>query len=231
MKNRTSAFQKSTQDRRGRIFHFTFKGWPWGPLFLLLCMAGCRPDPSKTPSAGQVFRQLDSLKPFLRSGDLVFRNGTDEISLATRKFNRSDTSFSHCGLIAVEENMIWVYHAIGGRYNPPQSLKKELLDSFANPRDNDKIAVYRYPLTTTEQERLTALVQEHYKNRLPFDPFFNFETDGRMYCSEFVFKSINRCMGGRLLPVIRRQTGPVYISIDDLFLNPYAAPVKKIMYR
>ncbi|WP_169540137.1 YiiX/YebB-like N1pC/P60 family cysteine hydrolase [Niabella aurantiaca] len=181
--------------------------------------------------AARVFRQLDSLKPLLKSGDLVFRNGTDAVSLATRRFNRRDTSFSHCGIIAIEGDTVWVYHAIGGSYNPPQSLKKEPLDSFAVPGENDKIAVYRYPLTGREQERLTVIVQEHYKSRLPFDLFFNFDTDSRMYCSEFVFKSMNRSMHGRLSPIIRQQPEPVYISIDDLFLNPYATPVKKIVYR
>lgn len=232
MKNRSNAFQKSIQDRRGRIFHFTFKGWPWGPLFLFLCLGSCQPDQSQTRPrlTDRVYRQLDSLRPLLKPGDLVFRNGTDAVSRAARKFNRRDTSFSHCGIIAIEKNTAWVYHAIGGSYNPPQSLKKELLDSFANPRENDKIAVYRYPLTGKEQERLTAIVQEHYKNRLPFDPFFNFDTDSRMYCSEFVFKSMNRSMDGRLSPLVRQQQEPVYISIDDLFLNANATLVKRIEY-
>jgi len=230
MKTRNNGFRKSIQSNKGRIVHFTFKGWPWGRLFLLLLITGCQASQAGKPMAGNVFRKLDSLKPLLRSGDLILRNGTDATSRATRKFNRKDTSFSHCGIIAVEDGSAWVYHAIGGSYNPSQSLKKEPLDSFSKPGENDRIAVYRYRLTTQEQQRLTAIVQEHYKNRLPFDLFFNFETNDRMYCSEFVFKSLDKTMGGRLLPIARQQPEPVYISIDDLFLNPYTDLVKKIEY-
>ncbi|WP_300598705.1 YiiX/YebB-like N1pC/P60 family cysteine hydrolase [Niabella sp.] len=173
---------------------------------------------------------LNQLKPLLHPGDLVLRNGTDATSQATRKFNRRDTSFSHCGIIDVEKDTVWVYHAIGGSYNPSQALKKEPLDSFSKPGETDRIAIYRYRLTREEQQRLMAIVQEHYKNKLPFDLFFNFDTNDRMYCSEFVFKSVNKSMNGRLSPVIRKQTPPVYIAIDDLFLNEWTSLVQKINY-
>ncbi|WP_176954455.1 YiiX/YebB-like N1pC/P60 family cysteine hydrolase [Niabella drilacis] len=195
----------------------------------MLLIAGCQEAQPGDGPGHNLSRELDSLKPLLRSGDLVLRNGTDATSQATRRFNRKDTSFSHCGIIAVEEGRVWVYHAIGGSYNPSQQLKKELLDSFSDPADNDRIAVYRYPLSKEEQQRLINIVRQYYKNRLPFDLFFNFETDDRMYCSEFVFKSINKSMDGRLLPIAQQQP-PVYISIDDLFLNPYATLIKKIEY-
>ncbi|MCF3109843.1 hypothetical protein LL912_13770 [Niabella sp. CC-SYL272] len=230
MKSRNSALTGSIQNNRGR-FHFTFKGWPWGRLFLLLLFTSCHTK--RLPavhSTLSVQRELNLLKPLLHSGDLILRNGTDATSQATRKFNRKDTSFSHCGIIAVEGDTVWVYHAIGGSYNPSQALKKEPLDSFSKPGETDRIAVYRYRLATEEQQRLMNIVREHYKSRLPFDLFFNYDTNDRMYCSEFVFKSVNKSMNGRLSTVIRRQTAPVYISIDDLFLNDWALPVKNISY-
>lgn len=232
MKSRNSALTGSIQSNRGRIFHFTFKGWPWGCLFLLPFLTGCRANPSPpayTPLAVQ--QELNRLKPLLHPGDLVLRNGTDATSQATRKFNRKDTSFSHCGIIDVAGDTVWVYHAIGGSYNPSQTLKKELLDSFSKPGETDRIAVYRYALAREEQQLLMATVQAHYKNGLPFDLFFNFDTNDRMYCSEFVFKCVNKSMHGRLSPVVLRQRPPVYISIDDLFLNEWALPVKKINYK
>ncbi len=230
MKSRSSALP-SIQSNRGSIFHFTFKGWPWGRLFLLLLLTACRANRSPVPPSGPAVQQaLNQLKPLLHPGDLVLRNGTDATSQATRKFNRRDTSFSHCGIIDVEKDTVWVYHAIGGSYNPSQALKKEPLDSFSKPGETDRIAIYRYRLTREEQQRLMAIVQEHYKNKLPFDLFFNFDTNDRMYCSEFVFKSVNKSMNGRLSPVIRKQTPPVYIAIDDLFLNEWTSLVQKINY-
>lgn len=220
---------KSILGNRGRIVHFTLKGWLSGALFLLLTGCASTP-PNEKEYLAKSGEKLDSIKLLVKSGDLILRNGTDDISLATRKFNRKDTSFSHCGIIQIENNVPMVYHAIGGKFNPSQELKREPLDSFSNPLDFDKIAVYRYNLNNHEQDSLLEIINHYYKERIPFDMFFNFETNDRLYCSEFVFKSFNKSMSGKLDKIIKKQPAPVFISIDDLFLNPHAHLIKKVVF-
>ena len=129
-------------------------------LFLLFYVTACRQNASEKNKtippidlAGN-FLLIDSIKPLLKNGDLIFRNGTDEVSYAARSMNRKDTSFSHCGFIYNENDSFFVYHAIGGIYNPGQKLKREPLDSFCNPTENDALGIYRYTLTKNEQDKL-----------------------------------------------------------------------------
>ena len=74
-------------------------------LFLLFFATACREniDVQSTSMSDSLlavnFQLIDSVKPLLKSGDLIFRNGNDDVSRAARSMNRKDTSFSHCGFV------------------------------------------------------------------------------------------------------------------------------------
>jgi hypothetical protein len=201
-------------------------------LFLLFLELGCKYHPAtkQIPDPEQLsayYRQIHSLIPLLQSGDLIFRNGTDEVSRAARSFNRKDTSYSHCGLVFLENDTPVVYHALGGIYNPSQKLLRQPLDSFCNPSENNAIGIYRYPLNSEENQRLHETVLAYYKAGLKFDLYFNYKTDDRMYCAEFVFKSLNKSLNGSLTSYVRTDTIPFGVTTDDLFLHPDSRLIKK----
>ncbi|MBK7097475.1 MAG: hypothetical protein IPH58_02750 [Sphingobacteriales bacterium] len=174
------------------------------------------------------FGKIDSIKPNLKTGDLVVRNGTDDISRAARSFNRVDTGFSHCGIVILESDTAFVYHALGGIYNSSQNLMRQPIDSFCNPKQNDKVAFFRYGMNEGQINNLKNVVRKHFEHKLLFDMFFNFDTDDRMYCSEFVFKSLNAAMSGALTQILHTEKEPVFVSIDDLYLSRFAQPIKEI---
>ncbi len=191
-------------------------------LFLLLA---CKqpdpkpvaPDPQKMAANYQL---ISSLKDSIQSGDLIFRNGMDEVSRAARSFNRKDTSFSHCGILMIENDSIFVYHALGGSYNPSQRLMRQALDSFCNPAENNAIAVYRFPLKPSQNQKLQETVSTYYRTGIRFDMYFDYRSDDKMYCAEFVFKSLNRAVDSALTSYVRMDTIPYGVTTDDLFLHP-----------
>lgn len=200
--------------------------------FLLFFIGSCstknKPLPRTDPVKQRANEErINGLRPLLQSGDLIFRNGNDEVSRAARSFNRKDTSYSHCGLILVENDTAFVYHALGGIYNPSQKLLREPLERFCNPEENNAVAVYRYPLSASQIGLLQATVRGYYAAGLKFDLFFNFQTDDRMYCAEFVFKSLNKAVGNALASYVRTDTIPFGVTTDDLFLYPDARLMRK----
>ncbi|GAB3425516.1 YiiX/YebB-like N1pC/P60 family cysteine hydrolase [Niabella aquatica] len=217
--------QKATgKSHKGKI-HFTFKGIRLGGCLFLFCIAACA---GKNYDAD--YSKIHNLKSLLKNGDVIVRNGTDEISRTARSFNRKDKTYSHCGIIQIENDTVFVYHALGGSYNPSQKLLRQALEAFCDPGAVDKIAVFRYPLDQKEDHMLTAWLHDRYAAGLPFDIFFNFYTDDQMYCSEFVFKALDIAKNGTLLRLLPEDTGPVYVSIDDLYLNGEAKEVGKITF-
>ena len=199
--------------------------------FLLLFSVACRQTPkSKTPDPEKIaadYKMIGELKPVIRSGDMIFRSGMDQVSRAARSFNRKDTSYSHCGLLFIEHDSVFVYHALGGIYNPSQRLMRQPLDSFCNPAENNAVAVYRYPLSGTQLSKLESTVQGYYHAGLKFDMYFNYQSDDKMYCAEFVFKSLNRAVDSSLTSYVRTDTIPFGVTTDDLFLHPASRLVRK----
>ncbi len=173
------------------------------------------------------YKTIDSTKQLIKNGDVIFRNGRDEISQAARSMNRKDTSFSHCGLVFIEHDSVFVYHALGGSYNPNQRLKRELLDSFCTPIDNKAFGLYRYSLKKEETNKLKLIVDNYYKAGLKFDMYFNYFSDDVMYCSEFVFKSLNKSVKGALNKYVRLDTLPYGVTTDDIFLNENCRLIKR----
>jgi len=198
-------------------------------LFLLFSCTGKKKQASAIdPEKVKVnYQRINGLRTVLQSGDMIFRNGNDDVSRAARSFNRKDTSYSHCGLLFLENDTVFVYHALGGVYNPSQKLMRQPLDSFCNPAENNAVAIYRYPLNPVQLDKLQRTVRAYYAAGLKFDLYFNYQSDDKMYCAEFVFKSLNRSVDNTLASYIRTDTIPFGVTTDDLFLHPDSRLVKK----
>lgn len=178
----------------------------------------------------QNFALIKSSLPLIENGDLIFRNGNDEVSLAARSMNRTDTSYSHSGILFIENDSVVVYHSLGGEYNPSQKLRRDPIDSFCNPKENSAFGIYRYNMTDSEKVKLRKVVSDYYKQGLKFDLYFNYMSDDAMYCSEFVFKSLNKARDGKMSSYVRMDTLPFGVTIDDIFHHPDCKLVKKFIF-
>lgn len=207
------------RSNKGRT-HFTFRGIRLGGCLFLFCILTC-----KTGKQHSLEQAIEKIQVLVKSGDVIVRNGNDEVSNTARSFNRKDKTYSHCGLIQVEQDTVFVYHALGGSYNPSQKLLRQTLRDFCSDEDIDKVAVFRYPLNDKESNALNSWIKDRYAEGLPFDLFFNFQTDDQMYCSEFVFKGLNTAKAGALIKALPENEAIKYVAIDDLYLNEWAKKI------
>ena len=99
---------------------------------------------------------------------------------------------------------------------------RQPLQDFCDPQQADKFAVYRYGLNKEQKDSLSGIVRLYYKQKLQFDLFFNFYTNDKMYCSEFVFKCLNQALHGRLNRLLHTNESVLYVTIDDLYRNDKA---------
>ncbi len=176
------------------------------------------------------FKAITNAKQYVKQGDLVLRTGRDFTSDIMRRLSIADKTYSHCGIASFENDTLFVYHAIGGEWNPDQKLRRDPFDFFCNSYENRGFGIFRYELSRNEQLKVLALTRNFYKDGIKFDMQFNLDTNDRMYCSEFVYKTIETAAGHRIKIPLDTLNSTKFIAIDNLFVNPFCKEIKRVRF-
>ena len=165
---------------------------------------------------------VDTAISLLRSGYIVLRMGAGADSRMLAQMNQKNRSFSHCGIVMIEDGYPFVYHSIGGEDNPDERLRRDSAKFFFSPKHNTAIAVVKYDLSDKEVDNLTKTVQAYYAQRPRFDMKFDLKSDDKLYCAEFVYKAVNKAVNDTAYITTTTAAGYTFVGIDDLFVNPHA---------
>ena len=174
---------------------------------------------------------VDTAVTLLRSGYIVLRMGLGADSRLLAQMNRKNKSYSHCGIVMVENGYPFVYHSIGGENNPDERLRRDSAKFFFSPVYNTAIAVVRYDLDPGRLGELGNVVREYYKRRPKFDMKFDLRTDDKLYCSEFVFKAVNKAARDTAYIGTTSVAGLRFVGTDNLFVNPHAHMVWQTAFK
>jgi hypothetical protein len=147
-----------------------------------------------------------------------------------RQLNDSDKSFSHCGIASIENDTVFIYHAIGGEFNPDQKLKRETLYSFAHPSENKALGVFSMELTNNQAIKLKHLVSKYYASGIPFDMAFNYQSEDRFYCAEFVAKTFSRSLGDSSWFHFTNRKNFSYLTVENLCRNSRSVEISRWSY-
>lgn len=179
----------------------------------------------------RAFARIAEIKKIIRSGDLVVRTGNDFTSESLRGLNQRNQDFSHCGIASIENDTLFIYHSLGGEWNPDQKIRRDPFEIFAEPYSNRGIGLFRYRIGKEDIRNLLSTVSRHYREGVMFDMQFDLASNDRMYCAEFVCKSYQTGTGGKL----RFDTSHIgkfaFYGVDDLFLHPLCQELNRVTYR
>lgn len=175
-------------------------------------------------------RLADSTQQFLQNGCVVLRRGNDVISSMFAQFNRSDKTFSHCGIAFREKGQWYVYHSIGGEDNPDEKLRRDTYERFISPEKNFAFGICSFGLDTLQQQSLRQVVQDFYSRHIPFDMEFDLNSDDRLYCAEMVYKSFHRALATDSFFKPTPHGRFIFVSTDNLFVNNHAQMLCRVTY-
>ena len=207
-------------------------------LLTMLLLLGCAPEQKQTDSLMEAkgtkkrlsTKGIDEVKRMLHDGDIVLRTGNDVISSLFAQLNKTNKTYSHCGIAFSENGQWFVYHSIGGEDNPDEKLRKDPFEKFVASNHNTGYAVCRYPMSSIESEKLLLTVTDFYDLHIPFDMQFDLKSDDRIYGAEMVYKEFNIALdtSGFFTTTIHR--GFEYVSTDNIFVNNNARILCRIVY-
>lgn len=176
-------------------------------------------------------QQIHVAKKLVRSGDLILRTGKDFTSDAMRKLSQQDKTYSHCGIASWEKDTLFVYHALGGDFNPDQKIRRDPFYLFCNPYENRGFGIFRYKLSKNQQRNLTHVASNYFSKGIMFDMQFNLGTDDRMYCSEYVYKIIKKATSGAISIHTTTLNKIEFVAVDNLFINPYCFEIHRTIFK
>ena len=210
---------------------------------LFLAMAACQAKShysSLIPSKGDSIKEeqkitaaLDAIyrnKKMVKQGDLIVRTGRDFTSETMRQLSSQDKTYSHCGIASIEHDSLFVYHSIGGEWNPDQKLRRDPFEIFCNPFENRGFGIFRYKLSPEENARLISVVQKFYKQGIMFDMQFDLASDERMYCTEFVYKAVEEASHNKISLSTTTFNHLKFVAPDNLFINPACIELKRVIF-
>ncbi len=167
----------------------------------------------------------------LQTGDLVLRLGNDVTSSMLSQLNLREKKYSHCGIVVVEEGKPYIYHSIGGEYNPDQKIKRETPAQWFSPDNNLAIAIARLHIDSAGLGKAAKTVQAYYKEGRKFDMEFDLASDDRLYCAEMIWKSVQTAIDDSAFFPITTAFGRKYIGIDDLYYHPHSSLICRVQYK
>lgn len=185
-------------------------------------------------------------KQLLQDGDLIMRADDDIVSTSLRNFSQKDKTYSHCGIAYFEDTTWFVYHLMAGDENPSEIIKKENFDSFVSPHIKTGFGIFRYSMTSDEQNKMKQQIHLYFAQKIHFDKKFDLKSDDQMYCAEMVYKGLRAATKERIiLPITEREnystkkligvdTATIkhfkYVAMDNLYMNPYCREIKRYCY-
>ena len=167
----------------------------------------------------------------IRDGDMITRTGNDFTSESLRSLNQRDKTFSHCGIASIEHDSIFIYHALGGDFNPDQKIRRDPIEFFADPYTNKGIGMFRFEIADSIKKQFASTARELFRQEIMFDMDFDLKTDDRMYCAEFVYKCFVKASNGTLSFNHSHIKQFEFIGVDDLFLQPLCKKQAQIVYK
>jgi hypothetical protein len=171
-------------------------------------------------SADQAQQLASALAPELQQGDLVFRRGRGFWSETFS--DKAGSNLSHVGVLIHDQDGWGVVHAEADDLSLIGGVQRTPLALFLNGTALRHIR--RIQMSEVAREKFVQNIQEHLRQRTPFDTSLSLE-DGatRVYCSELIWSAAQHA--GIELARPRDLLGKSYITIDDLFFSPLLSVV------
>lgn len=173
---------------------------------------------------------MPQLLKTIQHGDIVFRLGSDMTSELFRRMNEADKRYSHCGIASLENDTVFVYHALGGELDPNQAVQRHTLYQFAHPMGNKAVGLVRTRPHSNAPHRLGEWAQRQYEQKVPFDMQFDYASNDRLYCTEFVAKALTVALQNDVWLTLRQRGSKTYVTPDQLYINNITNQVIHLRY-
>jgi len=204
---------------------------------------------SPIASVADLASMISKAEKLVQDGDIIARDYVDPLSQAIKRFNRIDPSYSHAGIVIIENGYPFVYHVLPNRKSAFGNLCRDSLKRFCASADINGFGIFRYHLLPRATSIMKTQLKAWQSEGILFDPGFSYRSDHELYCSEMVAKLISKASRGSVIFEFTRPTiiekelyllrfpkakeyqlGDSVLAIDNLYMNSQCEPIARFSF-
>ncbi|HLU51258.1 MAG TPA: YiiX/YebB-like N1pC/P60 family cysteine hydrolase [Flavobacteriaceae bacterium] len=159
----------------------------------------------------------------LQEGDFILRRGFGFFSdMIARQLNDSYIDVTHAGILVKKDNRWHVIHSLSSDVTPEDGMQIQDLNTFLHYSRPGKIIITRAKNATLEDNLMIVERAYHYLDRqIPFDHKGNFEEDDKLYCSELIWRILEKDLHLLALPQEAEPRQKLFYSMTGLYDEEY----------
>lgn len=159
----------------------------------------------------------------LQEGDFILRRGFGFFSdLIARRLNDSHIDVTHAGILVRQHDQWYVIHSLSSDVNPVDGMQIQDLKTFLRYSMPDKIIVTRAKnLPADYSQKIVERARYYLDKQVPFDHQGNYEDDDKLYCSELIWRILEKDLHLVHLPQEEEARNKVFYSMNALYDEQY----------
>lgn len=201
------------------------------PVFFLMLWAGYKCffyfDKKSEEKAIKIHKNKTRLSQdeinLLEEGDFILRRGFGFFSdFVAKRLNDSDIDVTHAGILICHQNQWHVIHALSSDVTPIDGMQMQTLNTFLNHSQPGKIIVTRTKNTTPETSiEIIEKAIYYLDKKIPFDHHGNFEDDDKLYCTELIWRILEKDLNLLSLPKSEEARKKLFYTMNAMYDEQY----------
>ncbi len=159
----------------------------------------------------------------IQEGDFILRRGFGFFSdYISKELNDSLIDVTHAGIITKRNDSLFVIHSLSSDVTNIDGLQMQPLDDFLKYSFPKKIIVTRVKnCDETMGHEISELAQKYLAMHIPFDHQGNFDDDEKFFCTEMIWKILEKDLKCVTLPTDPEARKKFFFSMSPMYDTKY----------
>ncbi|WP_297332098.1 YiiX/YebB-like N1pC/P60 family cysteine hydrolase [Flavobacterium sp.] len=159
----------------------------------------------------------------IQEGDFILRRGFGFFSdYVSEHLNDGDIDVTHAGIIIKENGDLFVIHSLSSDVSDFDGIQKQPLQDFLLYCAPEKIIVTRTKHADTACGGKIAERAKYYlSQKIPFDHNGKFDDDNELYCTELIWKILEKDLKVASPPTLAEEREKFFYSMMPMYSTDY----------
>lgn len=170
-----------------------------------------------------VVRLTEAEMAQLEEGDFILRRGFGFFSdYISENLNQGTIDVTHAGILVRREGKFYVIHSLSSDVTDIDGVQMQPLDDFLQYSAPGKIIVTRTKNTDAiTGAKVARLAQSYLERHIPFDHNGKFDDDNELFCTELVWRILEKDLHCVTLPTEPQARKDFFYSMMPMYNTDY----------